>query len=75
MLINVECNTDERGEVVPSRISFDKRDVEVLEVVDCWYGEGYWYFKLRCANGRYILRHDEVDGQWHLVMFDRTDLQ
>lgn len=71
MLIRVECESDERGEMVPRRIVFDQRVVEARAVLDRWYGKDYRYFKIRGDDGIYLIRHMEKDGQWDLVMFRR----
>ena len=71
MLIRVECRPDERGEEMPNRLFFDRRVVDVRDVLDRWYGEDCSYFKIRSDEGIYIVRHDEAQRQWYLVMFER----
>ncbi len=69
----VDCYAGHRGEETPRRLLFGQRTVEVLEVIDRWYGPDHRYFKLRCDDGRmYIVRHDERADRWELVVLERA---
>ncbi len=72
MEVRVDCYAGHRGEETPRRFEVGGRRVEVLEVVDRWYGPDHRYFKLRCGDGAtYILRHDEPSGRWEIVVMTR----
>ncbi len=72
MLVQVECSHDADGSELPTRIGFDGRTVAVAEVLDCWPGRDYRYFKVKGEDGAlYILRHDEVRAEWELTLFER----
>jgi hypothetical protein len=71
--VTVECYAGHRGAQTPRRFSFGGRSIEVVEVLDAWFGPDYRYFKVRGDNAAaYILRHDEGAGGWQLIMYDRT---
>lgn len=71
MKVDVECYAGHRGEETPRRVTFDKRTVEVAEVLDQWLAPDHRYFKVRGADGAtYILRHDPFAGVWEMVMFE-----
>jgi hypothetical protein len=69
MDVRVDCYAGHRGEETPRRFDLAGRRVEVLEVVDRWYGPDHRYFKVRGDDGGvYILRHDEPADCWELVL-------
>ena len=70
MKISVECYSGHRGEETPRRLIFDRRTVDVSEVLDRWLAPDYRYFKLLGADGTtYIVRHSE-EG-WELTMMEK----
>lgn len=70
--IEVDCYAGHRGEETPRRIVLGGRAVEVVEVVDRWYGPDHRYFKLLCSDGAvYLVRHDQVADRWELRLFER----
>jgi hypothetical protein len=70
MMVRVECYAGHRGEATPGRLHLDRRDVELVELLDCWLAPGHRYFKLRGADrATYILRHDERRGAWELTLY------
>ncbi len=72
--VSVECYAGYRGEESPRRLSFDQRQVDVVEILDRWLAPDHRYFKVRGDDdGIYILRHDVVSGTWELTMVDRSD--
>ena len=76
MRVGVETYVDQAVEKV-RRFRFDSRQVEIAENVDQWHGADYRYFKVRGSDGNlYMLRHDEIRGDWELTMYERafTDL-
>jgi hypothetical protein len=70
MQVCVETHTDHRGHELPCRLHFDARTIDIVEIVDRWYGEDYCYFKVKTSAGdTYILRFDEDSAEWGLTMF------
>ena len=58
------------GAAVPRTLYWGERRVDVIEVVDQWYGAGYRYVKVKAYDGSvYILCFDEVRDHWQLIMF------
>jgi hypothetical protein len=67
--IGVEASQD-RGLETPRTIRLNRNRVEVVEVLDQWYGSDYRYCKVNGGEGAiYILRLDERRSEWHLTMF------
>jgi hypothetical protein len=70
MRIEVESDVDAGGEATPRRLRLGARAIDVVEVLDRWFGTGYAYVKLTAADGAtYILRHDLPADSWELIMF------
>jgi hypothetical protein len=70
--VRVECYAGYRGEQRPFRFYLKQRRIEVVEIIDQWYGPDYRYCKVRGDDdGVYILRHAMEDGYWELTMFSR----
>lgn len=70
--VEVECHAGYRGEETPRRFTLGQRRVEVVDVIDRWYGPDHRYFKLLGDDGAtYLLRHDETADRWELTMFER----
>jgi hypothetical protein len=70
MQVQVEYRTNHLGVKMPVRFRFDGREVEIVEIVDQWYGPDYCYFKIKGNDGNlYILRFDEGRVGWELTMF------
>jgi hypothetical protein len=74
MELQVDCHAGHRGEETPRRLDLGGRRVEVVEVIDRWYGPDHRYFKLLGADGAvYLVRHDETADRWELRLFLRED--
>jgi len=57
----------------PQSIYRGKRRIDIIEIIDQWYGPGYRYVKVRGHDSSvYILRFDEIRDQWELIMFSAT---
>jgi hypothetical protein len=70
MHIQVETAAGAKGEVTPSSLHFDGRNIDVTDVVDRWWGAGDRYFKVTdSAQNTYVIRFDEQTGGWELLMF------
>jgi len=68
MRIQVESQADLRA--APRGLYRGERRIDVIEIMDQWYGPGYRYVKVRGHDSSvYILRLDEINDQWELVMF------
>lgn len=70
MGIRVECYAGYRGEEEPRAFWLGERRLEVLELVDRWYGSDCRYYRCRADDGdAYVLRHDERTHTWELAAF------
>ena len=67
--LSVECYAGYRGEETPIRFRLGDRVIEIDEVLDRWLAPDHRYFKVRTAEGTYVLRHDTTSGAWALVSF------
>jgi len=73
MRIQIEPHADFRA--VPQRLYRGERQIDIIEIIDQWYGPGYRYVKVRGHDSSvYILRFDEICGQWELIMFSAAGL-
>lgn len=69
--LRVESYSGYRGEETPRRFFIGERAVEVVEVVDRWLAPDHRYFKVRGDDGGvYILRCDQGEGRWELILFE-----
>jgi hypothetical protein len=66
-MIRVECTPSGSGVVEPAVIWFGARRVDVLAVVDRWYGSSQRWWKVETSEGHYIVRLDESSGEWELA--------
>lgn len=70
--VSVECYAGYRGEQRPQRFYLGRRCIEVIEIIDQWYGPDDRYCKLQGDdNNVYILRHNEKEEFWEMTMFTR----
>src|SRR5215469_10502493 len=68
MRIQVEHHAD-RG-AAPRSLYRGERRIDIIEIMDQWYGPGYRYVKVRGHDSSvYILLFDEIRDQWGLIMF------
>jgi hypothetical protein len=73
--IEVEASQD-RGIEIPRAFRLNADRIEVVEVLDQWYGPDYRYCKVKGGDGAlYILRLDENRSEWHLTMFASARVQ
>jgi hypothetical protein len=73
--IEVEANQDQ-GIEIPRTFRLNVDRIEVVEVLDQWYGPDYRYCKVEGGDGAlYILCLDENRSEWHLTMFANTRAQ
>ena len=70
MEIRVECYAGYRGEQEPRAFWLGERRITAVEILDRWMATDHRYFKIRANDGHvYILRRDEVKGEWTLGAF------
>ncbi len=60
MDVHVDCYAGHRGEETPRRFELGGRRVEVLEVLDRWYGPAHRYFKVRGDDGDRLELHHSL---------------
>lgn len=76
MAIRVECHAGYRGDEEPRAFWLGGRRLEVVELADRWLDPAYRYFKVRADDGDlYILRRDELSGDWTLGAYTRAASQ
>jgi len=70
MKIRVQCYAGHRGEEEPRAFDLGERRLEVIEIIDRWLAPDHRYFKVCAGDGNvYILRHDELAGEWEMTSF------
>ena len=68
MRIQIEPHSDLRA--APRSLYWGERRIDIIEIMDQWYGPGYRYVKVRARDGSvYILLFDQIRDQWELIMF------
>jgi len=73
--LRVDCSSGHRGEETPRRFYLGERQIEVVDVIDRWYGPDHRYFKVRGDDGaEYILRHDHESQRWELILLRRDEV-
>lgn len=73
MEIRVECYAGYRGEQEPRAFWLGERRIAAVEILDRWMAPDHRYFRIRGDDGHvYILRSDEVKGEWTLGAFTRA---
>ncbi len=74
MRIEIEPHTDLRA--APRSIYRGGRRIQIIEIMDQWYGPGYRYVKVRGQDRSVcILRFDEIADQWELITFSSARAQ
>jgi len=54
----------------PRRLDWGGRRIDVVEMIDQWYGADYRYVKVKGSDGGiYMLRFNEIHDEWALIMF------
>ena len=54
----------------PRSLYWGERRIEIIEIIDQWYGPGYRYVKVKAHDSSvYILRFDQIRDTWDLIMF------
>ena len=74
MRIQIHTHSDIRA--VPQSFYRGERRIDIIEIMDQWYGHGFRYIKVRDHDSSvYILRLDEVSHQCELIMFSAARAQ
>jgi len=74
MRIQVEPHPALRA--APRSLYRGERRIDIIEIMDQWYGPGYRYVKVRGHDSSvYILRFDEINDHWELIMFSTARVQ
>ena len=75
MRLDVETSRD-TGRELPRAFNFNAHRVEVVTVVDQWFGPDYRYCKVKGDDGAvYILRVIEHSSCWQLTLFSSPRMQ
>ena len=75
MRLVVETSHD-TGRELPRAFHFNARRVEVVKLVDQWFGRDYRYCKIKGDDGAvYILRVIEHSSSWQLTLFSSRRMQ
>jgi hypothetical protein len=75
MRLDVETIQD-TGRELPRSFHFNARRVEVVTVVDQWFGDDHRYCKVTGDDGAvYILRVVEHSSYWQLTLFSSPRVQ
>jgi hypothetical protein len=75
--MRVEVETDQVHRLaMPRRFRLDAREIEVVEILDQWFGADYRYCKVKESDGAlYVLRLNENRSEWTLIMFASQEAQ
>ena len=74
MRMQIVSHADLRA--APRSLFRGERRIDIIEIVDQWYGPGYRYVKVRTYdNSLYILLFDEIRDRWDLIMFSAARKQ
>ncbi|HEY6024923.1 MAG TPA: hypothetical protein VIV34_12200 [Pseudolabrys sp.] len=75
MHLEVESSHD-TGRELPCAFHFHGRRVEVVTIVDQWFGPDYRYCKVKGDDGAvYILRVVDHSSDWQITLFSSTRIQ
>jgi hypothetical protein len=64
---NVERSESSTGVLEPRVIWLGSRRVEVLAIIDRWYGTDRQWWKVETDEGVYVLRLDETNATWEVA--------
>lgn len=73
MKLHVECRVGPQGDPEPHAFMLGDSRVEVMQIVDRWFGPDYTYFKVIGQDqSTYILRCVLPAMEWELTMFQSS---
>jgi hypothetical protein len=68
MRIQIDAHADLR--VAPRSLFRGERWIDIIEIMDHWYGPDYRYVKVRAHDSSvYILRFGESRDEWEIIVF------
>jgi hypothetical protein len=74
MRIQIEPHADLRA--APRSLFRGERRIDIIEIMDQWYGPDYRYVKVRAHDGSmYILRFGESRDECEIIMFSSARAQ
>jgi hypothetical protein len=69
MRVQIDPHADFRA-MPPRTLYWGERRIDIIEMIDQWYGPGYRYVKVKAHDSSvYILCFDEIRDRWELIMF------
>jgi len=69
MRVQIDPHADDL-QAPPRSLYWGERRIEIIEIIDQWYGPGYRYVKVEAHDSSvYILCLDEIRQSWELIMF------
>jgi hypothetical protein len=69
MRIEAKLDLGDTG-VAPRSLYWNELRIDIIEIIDQWYGADYRYVKVKDDDGGlYILRVDERSNEWAIIMF------
>jgi len=74
MVLRVESIAGPGGDLEPSVVWFGTRRVGVRAIVDRWFAPATRWFRIDGDDGQlYVVRHDDVNGEWELAALTRRE--
>ncbi len=71
--ITVDAYAGHKGEETPRSFTLEGRRLLVQEILDRWYSDTHCCFRVHASDGvRYVLRYHLEEGDWELVMQERS---
>jgi hypothetical protein len=68
MRVQIAPHADLRA--MPQAFYWGGRRIDIIEIIDRWFGPGYGYVKVRAHDRSvYILRFHEICDSWEIIMF------
>jgi hypothetical protein len=68
MRVVVDCYSGYKADERPVRFYLGESKLEIVELLDRWYGEHCGYFKVLAEDGNtYILMHRRAEDKWELA--------
>lgn len=75
MNLYVESTTGPHGDPEPFAFMLGESRLDVVHIVDRWFGEDYCYFKLLASDdATYILRFDTPSRHWNLTLYQAASV-
>ena len=74
MIITVEAYSGRKANERPVAIRLDEERIEIVDILDRWYGEDHEYFKIKAEDScTYIIRYDRINDLWELTMTETEE--